>query len=119
MPNGWARSPYVRHSRPSASFRRCGGLPSPVSVTSSLSSDQEAQLSAEVQASIQLRGFSLSSARRTVVTRSRGESRTVDGMMAYPFGSGPIDETNCQLLAPSVVRSQIGRPSLPLLFEAV
>src|SRR6185295_2253503 len=108
-----------RQSRPSASLRRCGGFPSPVCVTGSTSCDQETPLSDDFHASIHAFRFPSSAPRRIVVNSSRSESLTVDGIMEYPLGSGPMKETNCQDLPPSVVRPQMGRPSRLLLFDAV
>ena len=53
------------------------------------------------------------------MTRSVGETRTVDGMTAYPGGSGPMNARNCQESPPSVVRAENGRPSVPSDFVAV
>src|SRR5437588_718554 len=39
------------------------------------------------------------------------DARNVDGMIAKPFGSSPMNETNFQVRPPSVVRAQNGRPS--------
>ena len=44
--------------------------------------------------------------------------KTVEGMIAYPDGSGPMNETNRQVRPPSVVRAQNGRPSRPFSFDA-
>ena len=38
-------------------------------------------------------------------------SRTVEGMIAYPLGSGPIQATNCQVL-PAVGGADAERPAL-------
>ncbi len=56
---------------------------------------------------------------RMVVTSLVFETRTVDGMIEYPVGSGPMNETNRQVRPPSSVRCAKGRPSRPFAFEAV
>src|SRR3984957_17719244 len=83
---------------------RCGGLPTdpPVSGTGLFKNFPELPLPLERYASIQCVS---PSSRRIDVKIVAFESRTLDGMMEKPLGSGPIQETNCQLKPPSAVRA--------------
>src|SRR5262245_57885931 len=95
-----------------------GGLPTdpPVDSAGLLKNFQLCPLSSVSQASIQCSGPSL---RRMVVRILVGDSRTDDGMMAKPAGSGPIHDTRSHVLPPSVVRVQNTRPSRPFSLDAV
>src|SRR5687767_7981943 len=105
MPYGGARWPYVRHTRPSVRRIMLAGLPVPRSGAGTVSSAQLLPSSTERYVSIHAFGLSR---RRIAVSNSVGPSRTVDGMIAYPVGSGPIQETNAHVLPPSVVRTHSG-----------
>ena len=56
---------------------------------------------------------------RMVVSNARSDSLSVEGMMAYPHGSGPMKETSSHVSPPSVVRAQKGLPSRPSALAAV
>src|SRR5688572_8390365 len=97
--------------RPSFSTIMLGGLPTDPPVDAiSCRYFQLLPSSSEIHDSIQCLSPSL---QRSAVSIRVFESRTLDGMIEKPFGSGPIQETKFQVFPPSVVRTLKTRPSRP------
>src|SRR5512146_234901 len=99
MPYGSDRYPYTMARRPSLSFIMLEGLPCepPVDSAGRLMSFQLLPLSSLSHPSTQCVFPSL---QRRVDRIFVGDSRTEEGMIENPFGSGPIQLMNSQVLPP-------------------